>query len=132
PGAVPHVELPHYPWQRQRYWFDQLGGGKARKQGESAGCDHPLLGAAVGVASEAGLTLWNGTWTAEQSGYFAGHRVDGRTVVAGAVGLELALALGARVLGPMPVVGELAFEQGLELPEGSAITVQASVKRDDG
>src|SRR6185437_9637154 len=67
PGAVPHVELPHYPWQRQRYWFDQLVGGKARKQGESAGGDHPLLGAAVGVASEAGLPLWNGTWTAEQS-----------------------------------------------------------------
>ncbi len=55
---APVVALPHYPWQRQRYWFDQLDSTPDTAEAPLAqpvppGL-HPLLGARV----DAGFRLW--------------------------------------------------------------------------
>ena len=71
------VELPAYPWQRERYWLESAGHRK--RQGNSG---H------VRVAGERGLHVWG----LEPR---KGHRVLGREVVAAAEYLEAAVK-GAR------------------------------------
>ena len=44
PGGGPVVALPHYPWQRERYWLDQLPGGGPEEQLARPSGSHPLLG----------------------------------------------------------------------------------------
>ena len=57
-GRLSDVELPLYPWQRERYWIEA-----PRRRGRAVpvvirGKAHPLLGEARGVSTQQSTHLW--------------------------------------------------------------------------
>ena len=90
--------LPAYPWQRRRYWLDQLSGRTPHEPHRTAG-DHPLLGPRVDVAGADGraLHVWPLEVRAQDPAFIADHRVNGAIVWPGAAAIEMARAAAAQV-----------------------------------
>ena len=98
PDAVA-VDLPTYPFQRERYWLD--GPTVADGQPDDA---HPLLPVAVELA-DGGVVL-TGTVAGSTPPWLAGHEIAGRVLLPGAALVEVAAHAAARFgLG----VGELTL-----------------------
>ena len=123
------VALPGYPWQRERYWFDEPGattGAGARRHARKASAgEHPLLGSYLRSSVEGGRHFWEATISAEEPSFLADHRVRGRAVFPAAAFLEMAHAAGQRALGEASVrLRDVVFEAALVLPKGEERTVQ--------
>jgi len=128
------VSLPTYPWQRERYWLDQLGdGAQARmvKQGRT----HPLLGEHLESASAPGRHFWELDLGAHSLHYLDEHRVQGAIVLPGAAYLEMVLAAAGQVLDEDALmVEDVTFDKALFLPEtgGRRVQVVLSSERPEG
>lgn len=79
------IDLPKYPWQRQRYWAQETNEGYNLIYRANV---HPLLGYPL---KDAPLT-WENILDADRVPYLNDHRVDGSVVFPGAAYLELVLA----------------------------------------
>ena len=123
------VELPRYPFQRERYWVETES-----KPWESAGgagvaaSGHPLLGGKLESSLE-GTCFFERELSAGSVRYLSDHRVQGMVVVPGAGYLELGLAAGREVFGEAVELAEVSFEQALVLKEGERRRVQVVVTR---
>ncbi|MEU1321151.1 type I polyketide synthase, partial [Streptomyces tibetensis] len=126
PGA--HlVDLPTYPFQRERYWLAPERPLDARGLGlDPAG--HPLLHASMELAGSDGLVLTGRLAVADQP-WLADHTITGAVLVPATAFLELALA-AAGSLG-FDQIDELTLEAPLELPEQGAVRVQVAVGAPD-
>lgn len=119
-GGAP-VELPSYPWQRERCWLDE----RARTPRAVRGAEHPLLGVAVSSAAHPDERAWEQRLDVDDLPYLADHRVLGSVVFPAAGYLEMALAAAARALGTSePSLADVSFEQLLTLEAGSARVAQ--------
>ncbi|MEP6917358.1 MAG: type I polyketide synthase, partial [Acidobacteriota bacterium] len=124
-AAGRHVDLPTYPWQRERHWFETISqmdlaaGDGARSR--SAGSSHPLLRQRLDVADRPGSRVWELTLDAHAPGYLRDHRVGGAGLVPASVYIELFLAVAADLglTGAITLTG-LAFERPLRVPDGEA------------
>ncbi|MCX2954721.1 type I polyketide synthase [Lentzea sp. NEAU-D7] len=129
--AWPHVELPTYAFQRQRYWLDTplATGGVAGTGLDAVG--HPLLTASMSLAGS-GATVLTGRLSAARPSWAAAHRVGGAAVVPGTALLEMAAAAGDQV--GCPRVAELLFQAAVVLPAEGTLDVQVEVSapQDDG
>lgn len=137
PAALP-LTLPTYPWQRERFWYDQLtegrepygfrpasarGGAHSRRAG-----GHPLLGEATALAFPAGLHSWELDLSASSLHYLAHHRVQGMVILPGSAYIEMALA-AAKQMRPAhaAMIRHISFRQALLLHEGASRRVQVVV-----
>jgi acyl transferase domain-containing protein len=115
------VSLPPYPWQRERYWYDQLDRDQGAKSGtrpvEGA---HPLLGVEFASALPSGEQFREVSLSVDSLHYLRDHAVGGVAVLPAAAYLEMALA----VCGIERVLEDVRFEQVLTLPEGEARRLQ--------
>ncbi|TDD35457.1 SDR family NAD(P)-dependent oxidoreductase, partial [Actinomadura sp. KC06] len=111
------VELPTYAFQRQRYWLDA---GTGAADVTSAGldkADHPLLGAAIGLA-ESGEVVLTGRLSTGTQPWLADHVIGGMVLFPGTGFVELAIRAGDQV--GCGRIEELTLQAPLVLPPGGA------------
>ncbi|WP_434739545.1 SDR family NAD(P)-dependent oxidoreductase [Micromonospora sp. SH-82] len=118
--AVAHgrlVDLPTYPFDRQRLWPKPHRRADASSLGvrDSA---HPLLHAAVDVPGHGGA-VFTGRLSPDEQQWLTQHVVGGRNLVPGSVLVDLALTAGADV--GVPVLEELVLQQPLVLTAAGAL-----------
>ncbi|MFB6630827.1 amino acid adenylation domain-containing protein [Streptomyces sp. NPDC056362] len=125
PFGARAVELPSYPFQRQRYWLEpEPASTDARGLGlTSAG--HPLLGAVVELVEEDRL-VYTGRLGLDTQPWLADHAVRGTVLLPGTAFLELTMAVGARV--GTRRLAELTLQAPLVLPPGEAVQLRVTVE----
>ena len=122
-------KLPHYPWQRERFWHEV---GAERRDGSGPAAMAPrrgLLGERIDSAVEPGTHYWQmdfGTATAAMGD----HVIGGAAVVPGAAFAEMALAAARQVLpGDRHIVSDMLFQQPMILPEQGFTRVQVVLEK---
>jgi acyl transferase domain-containing protein/acyl carrier protein len=128
-GAAKRVALPIYPFQRQRYWLDPSAGSANLAAAGQAPADHPLLGAAVELASGEEWLL-TGRLSLQTHPWLADHTIAGTVLLPGTAFVELALTAGERA--GAETIEELVLQAPLFLPERGAVQIQVSVSEPDG
>ncbi|MFF1908469.1 SDR family NAD(P)-dependent oxidoreductase [Kitasatospora sp. NPDC058218] len=126
-GGVPaqRVELPTYPFQRQRYWLNASGSGAAGLTGAGlATADHPLLGAVIEPA-DSDEVLFTNRLSLDTHPWLADHAVAGTAVLPGTAFVELAVRAGDQV--GCELLDELVIERPLVLPEQGGLRLQVRV-----
>ncbi|MEV0621744.1 SDR family NAD(P)-dependent oxidoreductase [Nonomuraea sp. NPDC050404] len=117
PGRV--LDLPAYPWQRERHWNGQADWWAPR-------LEHPLLGA----RTQALDPTWSAPMDPARVTWLNDHQVAGAVVVPAAGFVEMALAAGAETLdGPVEVV-DMKVLRPLAIPEERVPHVQVSISED--
>ena len=116
------VDLPRYPFQRQRYWLDDAQPKPATRPQAAQPAPtggHPLLGRQVHsvLAARNQELLFENRFDLTTLPYLADHALFDQPIVPGAAYFEMILAASAQ-LWPQgqPVLSECAIQQGLFLP----------------
>src|SRR6266404_4878160 len=132
PGAARYVDLPHYPWQRERYWHPTTAESQGRL---TRHIEHPLLGYAL-----AGESMhWENHLDLAKLPIYADHAVGGGAVFPAAGFVEMALAAGRarrrieqRSEAPPQVIEELEILAPLLLDADRSRTVRLKLDAADG
>jgi acyl transferase domain-containing protein/acyl carrier protein len=138
--------IPAYPWQRERYWFDQLPGqgvifnilnGKTVRVDYTSGRQllesgpelHPLLGYRLALSLPGAGPLFQSTLSTDGPAYLQDHKVEQKIWLPGAAYLEMALAAARQLYPDMAtiVLEDSRFHQGLLLAAGQSKTVQLAL-----
>ncbi len=85
------VDLPHYPWQRERFWWEPSGGVAGAPDATGRENRHPFLARAFRQA-DGRAAHWETLLGPAQFTWLADHRVGGSAVFPAAAFCEAALA----------------------------------------
>ncbi|MEV0537528.1 type I polyketide synthase [Kitasatospora sp. NPDC050463] len=119
------VDLPTYPFERERYWVASTGGATDAARFGLDTVDHPLLDAAVELADDDGA-VFTGRLSLRSHPWLADHEVAGEPLLAGTAFLDLALWAAARTGNGR--VAELTIEAPLPVPTDTGVAVRVVVR----
>lgn len=122
PAATPHLNLPSYPWQRQRLWIEPE---IIRRHRLGSPDELPLLGARTSSA----VDEWQFELSVERLPWLNDHVVDGVVVLPGAAYLDAALSAAVARTGRQDVALEaIQFRSPLIVAKHSVPVVQFTVE----
>ncbi|MET7424044.1 type I polyketide synthase [Dactylosporangium sp. NPDC005555] len=122
------VDLPTYAFRRDRFWLDDPA---ARTDADAVGLlpvDHPLLGAALGLADGGGFVFTSRLSLRDQP-WLRDHVIHGVPLVPATAFVDLAVRAGEML--DCGHLGELAVETPLALPDPGAVHLQVTVGAPD-
>ncbi|MFF2809706.1 SDR family NAD(P)-dependent oxidoreductase [Streptomyces sp. NPDC058000] len=122
------VDLPAYPWQRERHWSGSPHGWVCSSGNGQV--EHPLLGERMPGPHP----VWHGAVEPALVPWMADHRLAGSVVVPATAYVEMILAAGERALGTAVSVDRMDISNPLTLPwaEASSVHTQLALNPDDG
>jgi polyketide synthase 12/epothilone polyketide synthase D len=121
PAGGRRIELPSYPWQRERHWIDPLPHHSAR--GQDTG--HPLLG--VRIAAAGADAVYETTLSLSDHPWLADHGLGELVIMPGTGVAELVRAAAENYLEDTPQVQGLVLQAPLVLENGKARRVQVVI-----
>ncbi len=133
PPSTPPVDLPTYPWQRERFWIEMPDALTLRAQRNSRrNADQPLLGDFIQPASQGRSYYWETVLDLSQLSYLGDHRVQGMVVAPAALYVELAYAAVAALLPDSSfTIKDLAFLKMLVLAPDQPQRIQVILETDE-
>ncbi len=128
PGGGRCVQLPLYPWRRERYWFEPSAGSAGTSGGQASPAapgSHPVLGRRFKSPHCADTHFWETTLDGRSQAHLNDHCIHGVAVLPASSFIEMALAAAVEVYGSRRVtLKDIEFRKALFLPEGGAHTIQ--------
>jgi len=127
------IQLPAYPWQRERFWVDLDGAAHDQAEWQSIfqasdRLAHPLLGSHVESPVHPGLHLWEHELSLSRLSYLDDNRLQNRVMFPATAYLEIAKAGMAQVFGGRPyLIEDVEFGQLLFLPESGRQKTQLAI-----
>jgi polyketide synthase PksN len=113
------VLLPFYPFQRTRFWLDEVTPGATTRMNAV----HPLLGEMHSNPNQD--IFFMGEMQLTNLPYLKDHQVFGYTIFPGAGHMELMLAAGVNSLGKQTIqLSNVSFESPLSFPRGKPVPTQ--------
>jgi len=124
------VQLPAYPWQHARYWFETA----AHEQERLGEVIHPHLSAVEQSAANPNQFIWKLELDTKVHPYIEDHKVDGTVIFPGTGHLEVAFAAAKSSFGEsFGFLEDIHFESALFLPdEGESMDIRLEVASDEG
>ena len=120
------VDLPTYPFQRQRYWFQAKSEAAPRDSAASRPTGHPLLGSRLRcAASEA---IYEAHISSDVPGFIQHHRVLDRVVLPATAYLDMLVATAHEVLrADIVCVEDVIIREAMLFEDGKAARVVQTV-----
>ncbi|MDZ7342129.1 MAG: AMP-binding protein, partial [candidate division KSB1 bacterium] len=126
------VSLPTFPWQRERYWFDD---GKEKKKAKPSrlldqfatdGSDfHPLLGSQRSSPLLAGKQVWENVINTNSLPFLIDHKVQDSIVLPATAYLEMAFAASNKIFQGKPfIIENVSLQRALFLNENQNQVIQ--------
>ena len=113
-GGHRFVELPRYPWQRQRHWHETADWQKLRLHPPT----HPLLARKLDAADP----VWTLKLTSRVAPYLEDHRVQGHALLPAAAYVEMAFGAERELFaGQTCQLEEVEFHKPFFLPTGDDV-----------
>ncbi len=124
------VDLPTYPFQRERYWFDSMYRPPVQQAVSGRSTGHPLLGDRIASP----MRLYQTALSIATTPWLSDHRIYESPLFPVTGFLELAMAAGRHAIGTDDVaLSNVSLREGLTIPEPGAVTMQVIVTpHDDG
>jgi len=117
------VDLPGYPWQRQRFWAD----GAGPELSASALGTHPLLGSAFGSAD--GDWIWTSLSATDALPWLNDHAVRGANLLPASAYVEIADAVAGELHPDTAcTIEELTIKEAIVLSARPALQILVSPK----
>ncbi|MGW6741579.1 SDR family NAD(P)-dependent oxidoreductase [Streptomyces sp. NPDC055025] len=126
-GDTQTVDLPTYPFQRERFWLSRTGATAGVTAAGLTGTGHPLIGAVVDLP-DGGLIL-TGRLSLNTHPWLADHTVFDSAVVPGTAFADLLTAVGDRV--GAPCLEEVTLTAPLVVPDRGGVLIRAVVSPAD-